>query len=199
MPLCNVAESRTVGLGSSSLKPVQWALNVRVRLRSSAMDSVPNSPGPLGTAYSARLRATWRRTSLLPATFLRAMHPLRRCRTSGSPVEPPDYRASVEPVGPGRSVPGEVPGAGEDQLGHVVERAEAGDVGVHVRDADPTPAGDLGLEPLEAALFAPPNLLDLLRDLGEAVPERRPHGVPGGAGEAWVDTVDDEAAEVQVV
>src|SRR2546430_8224821 len=97
-------------------------------LRSSAMDSVPSSPGPFGTWYSARLRATWRRTSLLPATFLRAMLPFRGCRTPGPPVEPPDYRSSLEPRRTGRSVPSEVPGAGEDQLRHVVERAEVGDV-----------------------------------------------------------------------
>src|SRR5207244_5896293 len=65
------------------------------------MDSVPSSPGPLGTAYSARLRATWRRTSLLPATFLRAMLPLRWVPDIGPPVEPPDYRSSGAPSDPG--------------------------------------------------------------------------------------------------
>src|SRR5207245_1828712 len=59
--------------------------------------------------------------------------------------------ARWRPAGPGRAVPGGVPGACEGELRHVVKRAAVGDVGVHVRDTDPGPAGNLGLEPLETA------------------------------------------------
>ncbi len=58
-----------VGPGNTSLKPVQWALNVRVMLRSWAMDSVPSSPGPLGTSYSDRRRATRVSISLGASAF----------------------------------------------------------------------------------------------------------------------------------